>query len=41
MIRGLFGQKKLIFGQTGINNIIVDKNGEFGVSDNAISIFHE
>ena len=34
-----FGKKKIIFGETGINkNIILDKNGEYGLTSSSFAI---
>ena len=34
----MFGVSKLIFGETGINNIIIDMEGEYGLTNGAIGI---
>jgi len=36
--KGVFGVKKVIFGETGINNPIIDINGNYGMSHHAIGI---
>ena len=35
---GHFGIKKIIFGQTGIYDVIIDKNGTYGMTDNSMAI---
>jgi hypothetical protein len=39
--KGHFGIPKVIFGESGINNVIIDKNGEFGMTQGAIGIILE
>jgi len=36
--KGHFGIPKIIFGQTGINNIIIDYKGKYGMTDNSMGI---
>lgn len=36
--RGHFGVPKVIFGEGGINNVIIDINGEYGLTNGAIGI---
>lgn len=37
---GYFGIKKLIFGNSGINKVILDNSGKYGVSEHAISLIY-
>ena len=36
--KGHFGVSKVIFGQTGINNVIIDLDGKYGMTEHAIAI---
>jgi hypothetical protein len=36
--KGHFGIKKVIFGESGINNAIIDKNGEYGMTQGCMAI---
>ena len=36
--KGHFGISKVIFGESGINDVIIDTNGEFGMTQQAMAI---
>jgi hypothetical protein len=36
--RGHFGISKIIFGESGLNDVIIDMNGDYGMTQGAIGI---
>jgi hypothetical protein len=36
--KGHFGQSKIIFGEAGLNEVVIDFNGEYGMTQGAIAI---
>ena len=39
--KGQFGIPKVIFGESGINHVIIDIKGEYGIADSAMAIIIE